>query len=57
MTAIQSAMHDAMCARVRALWPYRSKRRSELTTLVHEVRRLRYGTAVARVRYQRRLAS
>jgi hypothetical protein len=45
MTAVQSAMYDAFSTRIRALWPYRGKRRSEITTMVQEARRLRYGVA------------
>ena len=50
MTQVQSAMYAALTGRARALWPYRQKRRSEITTLVREARRLRYGYAVARYR-------
>ena len=50
MTQVQSAMYDALTTRARALWPYRGKRRSEITTLIREARRLRYGVGPSALR-------
>lgn len=53
MTQMQSAMYEAFSTRVRALWPQRARRRSEITTLLREARRLRYGYARASYRPRR----